>query len=53
VWANLFRPLTHNLHPVVATAIVAGFVVVSLAWGVMPLLTRLLNAWLYSANQQA
>jgi hypothetical protein len=53
LWANLLRPLTHSLHPVVATAIVAGFVVVSLAWGVMPLLTRLFQTWLYPANQQA
>jgi antibiotic biosynthesis monooxygenase (ABM) superfamily enzyme len=53
LWANLLRPLAHSLHPVAATAFVAGFVVVSLAWAVMPLLTRLFKNWLYSANQQA
>lgn len=50
MWANLLWPLTHSLHPVVATAIVAGLVVVSLAWGVMPLLTRFFSNWLCSAN---
>ena len=53
MWANLLRPLTQNLHQVAGTAIVTVMVVASLAWVVMPMLTRLFKPWLHSRNKNA
>ena len=53
IWANLLQPLTQNLHQVAGTAIVTVMVVASLAWVVMPMLTRLFNPWLHSRNKNA
>lgn len=50
LWANLLRPLTEDLHPIIATAIVTVLVVVSLAWIVMPLLSRLFRPWLHKKD---
>lgn len=63
-WAGVFtaanlwsRTVGHHLHErapsVLATAIDTGVVVIVLAWGVMPLLTKLLRGWLHPERAAA
>lgn len=46
LWSRLLAPKLSFLHPVVATASITGLSVISLAWLVMPTLTRLFGPWL-------
>lgn len=47
VWSRLLGPRLTVLHPILVTAIVVALVVVTLAWFVMPWLTRLFHPWLH------
>jgi len=46
VWSAILRPPLHALPVVATTAVITGFVVLTLAWGVMPVLTRAFAPWL-------
>lgn len=46
VWSLLLTKALGSLPWLVVMAIINAFVVVTLAWGVMPLLTRMLANWL-------
>jgi len=43
----LLPPWFESLHPIAVTAIINLFVVMTLAWGAMPLLVRLFSRWLH------
>ncbi len=45
-WSALLSPHLHMLSPWGITAIVTFLVVITLTWGVMPLLTKALTPWL-------
>jgi antibiotic biosynthesis monooxygenase (ABM) superfamily enzyme len=47
LWSSILPHFLNGLHWVATTALVSMFVVVTLAWGVMPLLTRFLAGWLH------
>jgi len=40
IWSAVLRPPLRELPSVATTAVITGFVVLTLAWGVMPMLTR-------------
>ncbi|MBA2116235.1 antibiotic biosynthesis monooxygenase [Bremerella alba] len=46
-WGNVLPPALSSLHSVVATAVTTIFVTVTLAWVVMPLLTKVFAPWLH------
>ena len=48
LWSALLPRALVGLHHILVTAIVSGFVVVTLTWGVMPALTKVLHSWLHS-----
>ncbi|QDU96630.1 antibiotic biosynthesis monooxygenase [Lignipirellula cremea] len=48
-WSWLIGGRMALLHPLAATAVMTGCMVVTLAWVVMPFLTRLLRPWLHKA----
>lgn len=48
VWSRLLTPRLVQLHPVAVTAVVTIVVVVTLAWGIMPMLTKWLRPWLHA-----
>jgi hypothetical protein len=47
LWSSLLPKLLSSLPSLAVMAIVNVFVVVTLAWGVMPLLTRIFAGWLH------
>lgn len=46
LWSTLLGPFLSPLPRVLATAVVTAAVVITLAWGVMPFLTKVLRPWL-------
>ncbi|SFH73685.1 antibiotic biosynthesis monooxygenase [Planctomicrobium piriforme] len=48
LWSRLLSPRLTALHPVAVTAIVTMFVVITLAWVIMPWLTKLARPWLHA-----
>jgi antibiotic biosynthesis monooxygenase (ABM) superfamily enzyme len=46
VWSAILRPPLHALPVFATTAVITGFVVLTLAWGVMPVLTKAFAGWL-------
>lgn len=46
LWSSTLLQVLTGLHSLAVLAIVNAFVVVTLTWGVMPLLTRLFRGWL-------
>ena len=46
LWSTLLRTLTESWHPVLRSGLVTAAVVPTLAWVVMPLLTKLFRKWL-------
>jgi antibiotic biosynthesis monooxygenase (ABM) superfamily enzyme len=46
LWSSLLRTLLIGLPSLLTTAIVSAFVVATLAWIAMPLLTRVFSTWL-------
>ena len=53
VWSAILRPPLHALPVVATTAVITGFVVLTLAWGVMPVLTRAFAPWLRAGEALA
>jgi len=53
LWSTVLPKALDGLHTLVIMAIVNIFVVVTLAWGVMPMLTRFLARWLHANRSQA
>lgn len=51
-WSQLLRPLVAPLPGMVGSAVVSIFVVVTLAWGLMPVLTRIFESWLLGSKQK-
>ena len=47
VWTTVLPPVLTHVHWLVQAAIINACVVATLAWGVMPLLTRGLDRWLH------
>jgi antibiotic biosynthesis monooxygenase (ABM) superfamily enzyme len=45
-WSTLLPAPLSGFHPLLVSAIVDVFVVVTLAWGLMPLLTKVFSNWL-------
>jgi antibiotic biosynthesis monooxygenase (ABM) superfamily enzyme len=50
LWSSLLPNLLSGLPHLLVVAIVNVFVVATLAWGVMPLLTRFFAGWLQKNN---
>ncbi|MBA4031414.1 MAG: antibiotic biosynthesis monooxygenase [Planctomyces sp.] len=48
LWSRLLAPHVTSLHPIAVTGMTSLCVVITLAWVVMPLLTKLLRPWLHS-----
>ena len=48
LWSSLLPKVLSGLPSLAVVAIVNVFVVVTLAWGVMPLLTRMFAGWLHN-----
>jgi uncharacterized protein len=46
IWTRVLTPQLNFAHPIVISAIVSGISVVTLAWGVMPILTKCCKSWL-------
>jgi antibiotic biosynthesis monooxygenase (ABM) superfamily enzyme len=46
LWSKLLGPQLTGLPQVLATAVVTAVVVITLAWVIMPWLTKLLRPWL-------
>jgi antibiotic biosynthesis monooxygenase (ABM) superfamily enzyme len=46
LWSRTIPGLLDGLHPIAVMAVVNVFVVVTLAWLAMPLLTKLFSRWL-------
>jgi antibiotic biosynthesis monooxygenase (ABM) superfamily enzyme len=51
LWSSTLPNVLMGLPSLVVVAIVNVFVVITLAWGVMPMLTRLFAAWLHNLQQ--
>jgi antibiotic biosynthesis monooxygenase (ABM) superfamily enzyme len=51
LWSSLLPNLLSGLPSLAVVAIVNVFVVVTLAWGIMPLLTRILAGWLHNRTK--
>lgn len=51
LWGTLLRPLLAPLPGIVSTAIISMFVVATLAWLVMPFLTRIFGTWLMKSPE--
>ncbi|QDU07489.1 antibiotic biosynthesis monooxygenase [Gimesia aquarii] len=51
IWSRLLMPRLTMLHPILVMAVINICVVVTLAWLVMPALTRLFQPWLQSREQ--
>ncbi len=51
LWSSLLPPFLSGLPPFAVLAIVNVFVVVTLAWGIMPLLTRIFAGWLHNRTE--
>jgi antibiotic biosynthesis monooxygenase (ABM) superfamily enzyme len=51
LWSSTLPNVLTGLPSLVVVAIVNVFVVITLAWGVMPMLTRLFAAWLHNLQQ--
>jgi antibiotic biosynthesis monooxygenase (ABM) superfamily enzyme len=47
VWSTLLASPLSSVHRVVAMGLTIGLTVVTLTWGVMPILTKLLSRWLH------
>ena len=47
ILTRLLGPLLEPLHPLLRGAVVAGLMVASMTWLVMPRVTRMLASWLY------
>lgn len=52
VWSAILGPMLHALPRVAITAVITGFVVLTLAWGVMPVLTKAFGGWLRAGVSQ-
>ena len=50
LWSSILPTPLSGLHPLLVGAIVDVFVVVSLTWCLMPLLTKALAGWLHANN---
>ncbi|MEL6105337.1 MAG: antibiotic biosynthesis monooxygenase, partial [Planctomycetota bacterium] len=51
LWSRLLPPLLRPMHPIVVTAVVTAVAVVTLAWLVMPTLTKCLAGWLNASSE--
>jgi antibiotic biosynthesis monooxygenase (ABM) superfamily enzyme len=51
LWSSLLPKILNGLPSLVVVAIVNVFVVVTLAWGVMPLFTRIFAGWLHNRTK--
>src|SRR5690606_3814272 len=51
LWSRLLHPVLQGLPSLLITACVSAAVVVTLAWGVMPLLTKLARPWLQARRR--
>jgi antibiotic biosynthesis monooxygenase (ABM) superfamily enzyme len=47
LWSSTLRPILKDSHWIVGILIVNGAVVATLAWVMMPALTRLFHQWLH------
>ncbi len=50
LWSSLLPGVLIGLHYLAVAAIVNAFVIITLAWVVMPLLTRLFHRWLHRGS---
>jgi len=46
VWGQILHPLLAPLPQVLAYGVISAFILITLAWGVMPVLTRVFEGWL-------
>jgi antibiotic biosynthesis monooxygenase (ABM) superfamily enzyme len=51
LWSWVLRNLLSGLPSLLATAVISGFVVATLAWVAMPLLTQVFATWLSSSRE--
>ena len=52
LWSRALPPFLTSLHPIAVTGVVTGVAVITLAWLVMPALTRSLAGWLNSPSSR-
>ncbi|MFN3148354.1 antibiotic biosynthesis monooxygenase [Bremerella sp.] len=49
-WGKVLPPALDSLHSLLATAVTTIFVTITLAWLVMPILSKIFAAWLHPPN---
>jgi len=52
LWSSTLPPLLSGLPQLLIVAIVNVFVVVTLTWGVMPLLSKFFAGWLHASHRK-